>query len=59
MLLFNEDDNGNIADVLAHDTNGFYIGNTLPQENFTYFLSVNHPTLDDITSCNEIPSQSI
>ena len=51
-----EDDNGNIIDVLAHDTNGFNIGNTLPQENFTYFLSVNHPTLDDITSRNEIPS---
>ena len=50
-----EDDNGNIIDVLAHDTNGFYIGNTIPQENLTYNLSIIHPTLDDITSRNEIP----
>tara|TARA_B100001939_G_scaffold117827_1_gene102252 strand:- start:1564 stop:2379 length:816 start_codon:yes stop_codon:yes gene_type:complete len=51
-----EDDNGNIIDVLAHDTNGFYIGNTIPQANFTYNLSIIHPTLDDITSRNEVPS---
>jgi hypothetical protein len=54
--VFIEDDNGNIIDVLAHDTNGFYIGNTIPQENFTYNLSIIHPTLDDITSRNEVPS---
>ena len=51
-----EDDNGNIIDVLAHDTNGFYIGNTIPQENFTYYLSVNHDIFDDITCSNEVPS---
>ena len=54
--VFIEDDNGNIIDELAHDTNGFYIGNTIPQENFTYNLSIIHPTLDDITSRNEVPS---
>ena len=54
--VFIEDDNGNIIDVLAHDTNGFYIGNTTPQANFNYNLSIIHPTLDDITSRNEVPS---
>ena len=29
----------NIIEELMHDTNGFYIGNTNPQENFTYNLS--------------------
>lgn len=50
------DGNENIIEELIHDTNGFYLGSTSPQENFTYNLSIIHPTLDDITSRNEVPS---
>ena len=37
------DNNGNIVDVLNHINNGFYMGQTYPEENKTYNLEVKHP----------------
>ena len=50
------DNNENLIEELMHDTNGFYIGSTTPQENVNYHLHVDHPTLENTRSQNLIPS---
>ena len=50
------DGNENLVEELMHDTNGFYIGSTSPQENLNYYLFVDHPTLNSVRSQNVIPS---
>ena len=51
-----KDDNENIIETLNHIENGFYIGQTFPQENQTYILEVNHPDYADITASDSLPS---
>ena len=50
------DGNENIIEELIHDTNGFYLGSTSPQENLNYHLFVEHPTHGTVRSQNGIPS---
>lgn len=51
-----KDDNENIIETLNHIENGFYKGQTFPQENQTYILEVNHPDYADITASDSLPS---
>ena len=37
-----KDDNGSIIEILNYVENGFYVGQTFPQENQTYNLEVKH-----------------
>ena len=50
------DNNGNIVDVLNHINNGFYMGQTYPEENKTYNLEVKHPNYSNITSLDSLPA---
>ena len=50
------DNDGNIVDVLNHINNGFYIGQTYPEENKTYNLEVKHPNYTNITSLDSLPA---
>ena len=50
------DENGNIIENLNHVDNGFYVGQTYPQENKTYTLQVNHSNFANITSSDSLPS---
>ena len=50
------DNNGNIVDVLNHINNGFYMGQTYPEENKTYNLEVKHPSYSNITSLDSLPA---
>ena len=47
---------GNIVDVLNHINNGFYMGQTYPEENKTYYLEVKHPNYTNITSLDSLPA---
>ena len=49
------DGNGNIIETLNHQENGFYVGQTFPQENQTYTLQVTHPNYVNITSMDSLP----
>ena len=51
-----KDDNGSIIETLNYVENGFYIGQTFPQENQTYSLQVTHPNYTNITSSDSLPS---
>ena len=51
-----KDGNENIIETLNHIENGFYKGQTFPQENQTYILEVNHPNYADITALDSLPS---
>jgi len=51
-----KDDNGSIIETLNYVENGFYIGQTYPQENQTYSLQVSHPNYSNITSSDSLPS---
>ena len=51
-----KDDNGSIIETLNYEENGFYIGQTYPQENQTYSLQVSHPNYSNITSSDSLPS---
>ena len=50
------DNNGNIVDVLNHLNNGFYMGQTYPEENKNYNLEVKHPNYSNITSLDSLPA---
>ena len=50
-----KDGNGNIIETLNHQENGFYVGQTFPQENQTYTLQVTHPNYVNITSMDSLP----
>ena len=50
-----KDGNGNIIETLNHQENGFYVGQTFPQENQTYALQVTHPNYVNITSMDSLP----
>ncbi|MAE14184.1 MAG: hypothetical protein CL821_01145 [Crocinitomicaceae bacterium] len=51
-----KDRNENIIETLNHVENGFYKGQTFPQENQTYILEVNHPNYANITASDSLPS---
>ena len=51
-----KDDNGSIIETLNYVENGFYIGQTFPQQNQTYTLQVTHPNYTNITSSDSLPS---
>jgi hypothetical protein len=51
-----KDGNENIIESLNHVENGFYKGQTFPQENQTYILEVNHPNYANITASDSLPS---
>ena len=51
-----KDGNKNIIENLNHVENGFYKGQTFPQENQTYILEVNHPNHANITASDSLPS---
>ena len=51
-----KDGNENIIETLNHVENGFYKGQTFPQENQTYILEVNHPNYANITASDSLPS---
>ena len=51
-----KDENENIIESLNYVANGFYIGQTFPQENQTYTLQVTHPNYTNITSSDSLPS---
>ena len=54
-----KDRNENIIETLNHVENGFYKGQTFPQENQTYILEVNHPNYANITASDSLPSPII
>ena len=54
-----KDDNGSIIETLSYEENGFYIGQTFPQENQTYNLEVTHPNYPNVTSSDSLPSPII
>jgi hypothetical protein len=49
-------ENGSIIETLNYIENGFYIGQTFPQENQTYTLQVTHPNYANIISSDSLPS---
>ena len=51
-----KDRNENVIETLNHVENGFYKGQTFPQENQTYILEVNHPNYANITASDSLPS---
>ena len=51
-----KDGNENIIETLNHVENGFYKGQTFPQENQTYILEINHTNYDNITASDSLPS---
>ena len=51
-----KDGNENIIETLNHVENGFYKGQTFPQENQTYILEINHPNYANITASDSLPS---
>ena len=51
-----KDGNENIIETLNHVENGFYKGQTFPQENQTYILEVNHTNYANITASDSLPS---
>ena len=51
-----KDRNENIIETLNHVENGFYKGQTFPQENQTYNLEVTHPNYANITASDSLPS---
>ena len=51
-----KDDNGSIIETLNYVENGFYVGQTFPQENQTYNLEVTHPNYANVTSSDSLPS---
>lgn len=51
-----KDVNGDIIENLNYVDNGFYVGQTFPQENQTYTLQVNHSNFANITSSDSLPS---
>lgn len=50
-----EDIDGNTIDELIYSSNGFYIGQTYPNENQNYRLRVNCPGYNEITSNDGLP----
>ena len=54
-----KDRNENIIETLNHVENGFYKGQTFPQENQNYILEVNHPNYANITASDSLPSPII
>ena len=54
--VFISDGDENLIEELIHDTNGFYLGNTNPQENLNYHLSIYHPTIDSVFSQSTLPT---
>jgi len=54
-----KDDNGSTIETLNYVENGFYIGQTFPQENQTYNLEVTHPNYTNVTSSDSLPSPII
>ena len=54
-----KDKNENIIETLNHVENGFYKGQTFPQENQNYILEVNHPNYANITASDSLPSPII
>ena len=51
-----KDGNENIIETLNHVENGFYKGQTFPQENQTYILEINHTNYANITASDSLPS---
>ena len=51
-----KDRNENIIETLNHVENGFYKGQTFPQENQTYILEINHTNYANITASDSLPS---
>tara|TARA_B110000858_G_scaffold34827_1_gene38930 strand:+ start:573 stop:1478 length:906 start_codon:yes stop_codon:yes gene_type:complete len=51
-----KDGNGNIVETLNHQENGFYVGQTFPQENQIYKLEVNHSNYSNIRGYDSLPS---
>ena len=51
-----KEENGSVIETLNHIENGFYKGQTFPQENQTYTLEVTHPNYSNITSSDSLPS---
>ena len=54
-----KDRNENVIETLNHVENGFYKGQTFPQENQNYILEVNHPNYANITASDSLPSPII
>ena len=54
-----KDKNGIIIENLIHNTNGFYIGQTFPNNYQTYQLVVSHPNYDNVSAIDSLPAPII